>query len=318
MSRLLDLICYCYAANKPLTLLMVFSLVGMLVSFTGLAFDHRLIQGVHAWIKPCKFSVSLFVYGATLLWFTGFIQGNRKLILFASSGALLGTIVELSAIIMQAHRGVTSHFNVSTPFDHAVWIAIKVGILPVSLALIIVYALLLKQKHLPVALGLSLRLGALLTIIGLIPGLMMILPDPMQDAITNYKQFDGHTVGSPEGGPGIPWLGWSTKSGDLRVAHFLGIHALQVLPFLGFFIDRHCLCLPLQRQTQLIWNAALTYLMVVVLLTWQALRAESFFAPQFDTLLPALIMIGSSVSWALLTVAPELKLVVPMALRKRT
>jgi hypothetical protein len=116
-------------------------------------------------------------------------------------------------------------------------------------------------------------------------GFLMVRPTPEQLASAHglRPQIVGaHSIGIPDGGPGLPVLGWSTVGGDMRAAHFFGLHALQVLPFLGwlitrnrsrraFFNDKHRLVL--------VWIAGSAYSGVLVLLAWQALRGEPVIHP---------------------------------------
>jgi hypothetical protein len=89
-----------------------------------------------------------------------------------------------------------------------------------------------------------------------------------------------HSVGVPDGGPGLPFLGWSTTGGDLRIPHFFGLHALQVLPMIGWLLAQHTpTWLRRPHRLTLLWTAALAYLALIALLTWQALRAQSIIAP---------------------------------------
>jgi len=288
--------------NPSLCALVVFSLLCLAVSLSGLCFDHRHINNEHAWIKPCKFSISFTLYGATMLWLGQYLLRHRKFFHGTCVAALIGGVLELSAIIMQVLRGTTSHFNTTTPFDHGVYILVKIAIMPLALAVVAIFVLLLRQKELPPVVGSALHWAVFLTIIGLIPGILMILPDPWQDAITQYKQFDGHTIGFPEGGPGLPWLGWSTVAGDLRIPHFVGIHALQVLPIIGFLVLKVFPGLSSGRQRALVWNAGLSYFAVIVVLTWQALQAESIISPSAPTMAAAIMIALASLSSALFTI----------------
>lgn len=71
-----------------------------------------------------------------------------------------------------------------------------------------------------------------------------------------------HTVGAPDGGPGLPIINWSTRYGDLRVAHFFGMHALQLLPLFGYYVARR------PRQVIIVavlYAASITFLLVLAL-----------------------------------------------------
>ncbi len=287
-----------WKGNRALLILAAFSFFCLTVSLIGLALDDKVINGEHGWIKPCKFSMSLAIYGLTLIWFSPFVTGHKKFFKAISIAALFGTCVELPAIILQVMRGTTSHFNTSTAFDHAIFVTTVAAITPMAVGVLGLFIMLLREKNLPPVIGLALRWGVFLTAIGLIPGIMMVLPDPMQDALTKANLFEGHTIGFPEGGPGLPLLGWSTIAGDLRVAHFVGIHAFQVLPILGYAVCVFFPHLNVVRQKLLIWNAGLTYLGCTTVLTWQALCAESITAPSDQTMLYYSLLLGGSLVWA--------------------
>ena len=92
----------------------------------------------------------------------------------------------------------------------------------------------------------------------------------------------GHTVGAPDGGPGLPGTGWSAEHGDLRIAHFIGLHGMQVLPFLGWLAARHRYLTSV--QTRFAFIAAASYTALTLILWWQALRGQSIVAPDAATL----------------------------------
>jgi hypothetical protein len=280
--------------NLSLLLLVVFSLICLVVSLLGLAIDHRLINGELAWVKPCKFSLSLAVYGATLIWFSKYLTRHKQFFKVTCCSALAGTVVELLAIIMQVVRGTSSHFNNSTGFDHWVFAVITLAILPVAFSVIALFVMLWREENLPPVVGISLKWGVFLTIVGLVPGVLMLLPEGLRDTVFSYSHLDGHAVGSITAARGIPVIGWNAIAGDFRVAHFMGIHGLQVLPFIGLALDRLCVKISIAQQRALIWNAGMTYLAFILLLTWQAVHSESVAAPSLRTIATALVILSFS------------------------
>ena len=105
-----------------------------------------------------------------------------------------------------------------------------------------------------------------------------------------------HAVGVRDGGPGLPMVGWSTEGGDLRAPHFFGMHAMQILPLLGWWLQRRKKMRESSR-VGLIWTAAVGYGGMLIILIWQALRAQPLLAPD-GLMLGAVIalLVGAAVS----------------------
>ena len=114
------------------------------------------------------------------------------------------------------------------------------------------------------------------------------------DQLLHMLVAGAHTVGAPDGGPGLPGTGWSRAHGDLRVAHFLGLHGLQMLPMLALVFARRGW--HEARRVRIVWAMSASYVVLFGLLLWQALRGQSVAAPDSTTF----VALGT---WALLTAA---------------
>ena len=277
-----------WRANLPLTVTALVSVALLAITIVGVIVDPRVITGAPAWVKPMKFAVSTAIYCATLAWLLGFVQGHRRLVALVGYASSLSLIAELVIIVAQVVRGATSHFNISTPLDTTLWGVMAAFIGVVWVMNLIVAGLLLRQKLDDAPFAWSLRLGVLLSTVGmLVAFLMTSRPTPAQAATLAAGQapahFGAHSVGVEDGGPGLPFLGWSTTGGDLRVAHFVGLHGLQVLPLLGLLLGALG-WLNARQRLGLVWTAGLGYLGLILLLTWQALRGQPLLAPDGLTL----------------------------------
>lgn len=281
-----DLYTRLWQTHAPLTLSALLTALLTLFFIIGLFADPRTITGAPAWLKPVKFGVSITLYTLTLIWMLSFIRGRARLVAVLGWTVLVTFGLEWIAIVTQVVRGTSSHFNVTTPLDASLW-----GLMAISIAVLwganfVIAALLLFQRFENPAFAWGLRLGLILTIIGMGLGYLMTSPTAQQLAGWRTEEavtvVGAHTVGGPDGGPGLPVVGWSTQGGDLRAPHFVGMHALQVVPFLGWFISRRRW--NMKARVALVWVASSFYLGVMGLLTWQALRAQPLIRPDALTL----------------------------------
>jgi hypothetical protein len=288
-----------WALNAPLTLLGVVMVGTLLAALVGLVVDHQVITGAPAWLKPAKFAISVTIYCFTLVYLLQFVRGHQRLVAFVANMTAVALLVEMVIIVGQVIRGTTSHFNYSTPLDSALWMTMAGFITLVwTMALILGVLLLLQRMPDPVW-AWALRLSVLLALVGMGVAFLMTSPTVAQLAAAQAGKgmpiIGAHSVGLADGGPGLPILGWSTIAGDLRIAHFFGLHGLQVLLILGLLLTSPAAraTLGVGQRVALVWTAGLGYLGLIGLLTWQALRGQSIVAPDGLTLAVGGALIGA-------------------------
>lgn len=280
-----DVLSRAWAANPPLTVVSVLMLFGLAIALVGLVVDPRVITGAPGWLKPMKFAISITIYCATLLWLLTFVRGHVRLVRLVSWGTAIALGVEMALIAGAVMVGTTSHFNVATPLNSAVWGVMAVAIVLTWVLSLLAAVLLLIQRLPDPAFAWSLRLALAVCAVGMAVAFFMTAPTEAQLAADEIPIAGAHSVGVDDGGPGVPVTGWSTVGGDLRAPHFFGLHALQVLPLVGFLIARFGPGrLHPGHRLALVWTAGLAYLGFVLLLTWQALRGQSVVSPDALTL----------------------------------
>ena len=279
-----------WLASRPLTAVGLGLLIVFGLTLTGLAIDPRLITGAPAWLKPAKFAISTGIYALTLAWVTTYLEGWPRLTRLVGWSTAAVMVVEVALIALQAARGVTSHFNVATTFDTAVFAVMGISILVAWAMSVALTVALFRQAFEDPALGSAIRVGMLMTVIGAGTGGLMTGPTPAQledaRATHSLSVAGAHTVGAADGGSGLPGTGWSRAHGDLRVPHFLGLHAIQAIPAMAWLIGLGAV--PEVRRRAVL-AVSVSYASLFAILLGQALSGQSVLAPQ-GAVLTALIV----------------------------
>ncbi|WP_326569544.1 hypothetical protein VSH64_00370 [Amycolatopsis rhabdoformis] len=296
--------------HRPLLVLAGAMAVLLVVSALGLLFDHRTLVNAPLWAKPFKFTVSIGLYALTLAWLLGLLTRFRRTGWWLGTVFAVGISTDLALLVWQILiRDRPLHFNVETPGDVLIDNVLATGAFTAWAATAAVVVLLLFQKLPDRALASALRWGTGFAVVGMGLALMMFSPTPPQEALLDAgvhpPMVGGHTVGLPDGGPGLPLLGWSTVGGDLRIPHFVGIHAIQALPLLALALAALARRYPVLSsdlvRRRLVWTGAVGYAGLLALVTWQALRGQSIVRPDFWTLsaaagLIAIVAAGAALS----------------------
>jgi hypothetical protein len=249
-------------------------------SLVGIFVDPRVITGAPAWLKPFKFAVSTAIYSLTLAWIFGWLTDWPRVRRVVGWTTAIVFVLEVALIDIQAYRGTTSHFNATTPLNQVLFIVMGSAILLQTFVSVAVAVALWRQRFTDRPLGWALRLGMTLTIVGALIGPLMTRPTNAQLADARAGKglptIGAHTVGAPDGGPGLPVTGWSRDHGDLRVPHFIGLHAIQAMALIALVLRRWRRSESVRVRAVLI--AAASYGSLFLLLLWEAMRGRSVVA----------------------------------------
>lgn len=215
------------------------------------------VLGINAWIKPMKFFFSIWIFCWTMGWFMTYLINKRPVRIYTWVIVIV-MIIEQLIITWQAANGRLSHFNISTVFYRTLFIIMGVAIVTLTVwtGVIGYYFFRQKQFTVPMPYIWGIRLGIMLSVLFAFEGGIM-------------ASHLSHTVGAPDGSAGLPIVNWSRHYGDLRVAHFIGIHSLQILPLFGWYVARN------NRQVKLF--ATIYFILALFLFIQAWLKMPVFF-----------------------------------------
>mgnify|MGYP001627240503 CR=1 FL=1 len=218
-------------------------------------FDARVLGGISIYVKPIKFAVSIGVFLWTMAWYLYYLPQVRKVqtIKFVLLSMLT---LEMLLISIQAIRGELSHFNISSIENMIIFQVMGLAILVNTIMVFWSFRLFAVNLSLPDGYKRAIRLSMLIFIVASLEGYLMA---------ANL----GHTVGAPDGQEGLFFLNWAKAYGDLRIFHFLGLHALQLVPLFAWFFAKD--------NPKAVNIFALAYFLLSLGTLWNALAGRPLF-----------------------------------------
>jgi hypothetical protein len=262
----------------------------LVVSLAGLVLDPRIIAGAPAWLKPMKFAISIAAYLLTVRWLLRYLPERPRLLTTVSVVLVGAFVAEIALIVLQVVRGTTSHFNEATPFDRTVFNLMGSFVTLLFLCTVVVAVLALRRRGLDAGVAAGIRWGLVLCLLGMVEAGLMI-------ANRGWSSSGGHTVGAADGGPGLPVTDWSLDHGDLRIAHFAGLHGLQLLPLAAWVLATFT-PLTARVRARLLTVLAVGYGLGVALLAWQAERGQALLRPDGLTIAAVGVLVAATAAGA--------------------
>lgn len=208
------------ARQRSLTLAALLIWAAMLPALLAWGLDERTVRDVNVWVKPLKFMASIGLFWLSTAWFIGLLpeaQRRHPVVRGLVAVALGSGLFEIAYITLQAALGQASHFNFSSPLHQLMYTLMGLGALAMTATQPVLAWRIARHGRADLD-----PLWREAVVAGLV--LTFVLGAGVGGLLGSIQ---------PPPGAGLPLVGWYLGGGDLRPAHFVGIHAQQLVPLVG-------------------------------------------------------------------------------------
>ncbi|WP_405183101.1 hypothetical protein [Nocardia sp. NBC_01377] len=286
--------------HRPLLAMVALMTTLVVVSLGGILVDDRVLLGESVWVKPLKFGFAFAAYGLTLAWLLSLPhRGSRATWWLGTVFAVTG-VVDVGFIVVQAARGTFSHFNGSESdavnvIGQRIFMSGVPGLFLANLAIVVILSW---QRLVDRPTARAIHAGMALAALGMFQAYLMGFTGKQRVLDADGEVVElvaGHTVidtasrtEAVRDANGMPITHWSTTGGDLRIAHFVGLHGIQILLLAvivtAWLAPRRPWLRAERTRAELIGVLAFGYTGLFALVFWQAMRAQSLIHPDDTTL----------------------------------
>jgi hypothetical protein len=191
-------------------------------------FSPAVAQGVNPWIKPIKFSLSFSTFASTISLFLLALRIPEWQLKLARRAIAISVVLEIASLGAQAWRSAFaagSHTLVDSVLTQMTNSMVMINTAMVTAMLALYCANRVHVRMVDRPMMAAIRYSIIIFLLG--------------NAVGGYMLARGsHTVGAADNVPGLPFVNWSTSGGDLRIAHFIAIHAIQIVPLFAYILSQ--------------------------------------------------------------------------------
>jgi hypothetical protein len=193
---------------------------------------------VNPWIKPTKFSMSFSTFASTislLLLALRIPKWQLTLVRRAIAASVALEILSLAAQAWRSAYHLSGQSLLDTSLAQVTNSMVMVNTAIVCWMLALFCANRVQTDRIDWPMVSAIRYSIIIFLAG--------------NAIGGYMLARGsHSVGVADGGAGLLFVNWSVIGGDLRIAHFIAIHAIQIVPLFAYILAQMSPVLPVKHR----------------------------------------------------------------------